>query len=230
MLALLIAAPNAWVVPTAPSLPGAATRRLPAAQMLDIPRIALPDTVTSVLADADLKNPNTLDDRAYGTYSAAAIAGTLVLFIPLSFVFGFLPGLVGDLVLSSLLGGGLLAFLALGGAGDDVGGKVNEIGGKVPLGLPKISFPDAIPFSDLSLKNPNSLSDADYATFGASVALGIAVIFLPLSLAFGFLPALIGDFAISALIGGGLCAFLALRKDGIADTVNELGGKLLDAL
>ena len=61
----------------------------------------------------DLKSPNELSDSEYNNYSAAAIGGTLVLLLPIGLLDGALLGFLRDFVISALLGGGLLAFLAL---------------------------------------------------------------------------------------------------------------------
>ena len=44
---------------------------------VNIPRLDLPDALAAPLAELDLKNPNTLSDDEYQSYSGAAIAGTL---------------------------------------------------------------------------------------------------------------------------------------------------------
>ena len=49
--------------------------------MVDIPRIELPESVTSVLKEQNLKNPNEMSTRQYNEYSGAAIAGTLFFFL-----------------------------------------------------------------------------------------------------------------------------------------------------
>ena len=61
-------------------------RRSPVRQMADIPRITLPDAVAEQLALFDLKNPNDLSTEEYNSYSAAAIAGTVLLLVPASYL------------------------------------------------------------------------------------------------------------------------------------------------
>ena len=99
----------------------------------NIPRITLPAAVGNVLGEAELKNPNDLDDEAYNTYSAAAIGGTLILFLlPLFDLLGF----IGDFIFSALIGGGALAYAAL--RKDVVGEYANKAGGYVMLGIDKV--------------------------------------------------------------------------------------------
>ena len=94
--------------------------------MIDIPRITLPDQVTSVLRDADLKNPNDMSNAEYNSYSAAAITGTLVLFVfPGSLVFD-VTGFFKDFAFAALLGGGLAAYLSL--RKDAAGDAANKVG------------------------------------------------------------------------------------------------------
>jgi hypothetical protein len=86
----------------------------------------------AALRDLDLKNPNDLDTTAYNEYSAAAIGGTLVLFLlPLFDIAGFL----GDFVLSALIGGGALAYAAL--RKDSAAEYANKFGGAVMQGIDK---------------------------------------------------------------------------------------------
>ena len=110
-----------------------AQRRLSIAPvMVDIPRITLPDPVADVLKEQDLKNPNEMDTTAYNEYSAAAIGGTLALFIiPLFDLFGFF----GDFVFSALIGGGALAYLSL--RKDAPAEYANKFGGLVMKGIDK---------------------------------------------------------------------------------------------
>ena len=93
------------------------------------------ECVGDVLKDVDFKNPNSLSQADYNTYSGAAIAGTLALFLPLLLVFD-VSGFVLDFVLSALLGGGLGAGLALskGGASD----AANKFGATVLSTVDKV--------------------------------------------------------------------------------------------
>ena len=88
-------------------------RRAPAPCMVDIPRITLPDTVSSTLKDLDLKNPNELTQEEYNSYSGAAIGGTLIIFLlPGSLIFD-VKGFFFDFIFAALIGGGLCAYLSL---------------------------------------------------------------------------------------------------------------------
>ena len=98
------------------------------------------------------------------------------------------------------------------------------------LDVPRLTLPSALDstFSDLSLKNPNKLSQDEYNTYSGAAIAGTLALLLPGALVFD-VTGVVGDFLFSALLGGGLAAFLALRTDGISSTVNSVGGKLLDA-
>ena len=56
--------------------PRASLRRAPVRAMVNIPRISLPDQVSEIIKQQDLKSPNELSDSEYNTYSAAAIQST----------------------------------------------------------------------------------------------------------------------------------------------------------
>ena len=132
MLALFSLA-AAFVVP-APLAHSARALRVAAPSMVDIPRITLPDAVGGVLQEQDLNNPNDLSTTDYNTYSAAAIGGTLILFLLPLFDLLSLPG---DLVFSALIGGGALAYLSL--RKDDVGKYANQFGGYVMVAVDKVA-------------------------------------------------------------------------------------------
>ena len=107
--------------------PRASLRRAPVRAMVNIPRISLPDQVSEIIKQQDLKSPNELSDSEYNTYSAAAIGGTLVLLLPIAALDGALFGFLKDFVISALLGGGLLAYLAL--RKDGLSEQANKFGG-----------------------------------------------------------------------------------------------------
>ena len=207
--------------------------RAPAARMVDIPRISIPDQLGSALADADLKNPNTLSQSEYNTYSGAAIGGTLALFIPGTFVFD-VSGVIGDFAVSALLGGGIAAALALSNTGASA--PANQFGAKLldaagGVSIPRVSLPSAIgdTLRDIDLKNPNALSDAEYNDYSGAAIGGTLLLFVPLLLVFdvsGFLL----DFVLSALLGGGLGAGLALSKGGASDAANSFGAAVIGVL
>jgi hypothetical protein len=232
---------DAFQVPPTAARAAAAPRASPAAvTMVDIPRLELPSAVTDALKDLDLKNPNQLSTADYNTYSAAAIGGTLALFLPGALVFD-ITGTIADFFVSATIGGGLGAFLAL--RKDELAGSVNDLGGKLlqtvgddaksdgGINIPRLTLPQAVVdvLKDIELKNPNELADVDYNKYSAAAIGGTLALFLPGALVFD-ITGTIADFLVSATIGGGLGAYLALRKDDIGDSVNELGGKLLGFL
>merc|ERR1712127_371738 len=55
---------------------------------VDVPRVQLPEAVTSMLKEQDLKNPNDLTTGEYNTYSAAAVGAPLVTMLLLGPVAG----------------------------------------------------------------------------------------------------------------------------------------------
>jgi len=229
MLPLLLGT-AAFVAPMARGV----VRTSPAVHMLDVPRLTLPSALDSTFSDLSLKNPNKLSQDEYNTYSGAAIAGTLALLLPGALVFD-VTGVVGDFLFSALLGGGLAAFLAL--RTDGISSTVNSVGGKLldaagGVDIPRITLPSAMDstFSDFDLNNPNKLSQAEYNTYSGAAIAGTLALFVPGAFFIFDVSGFVVDFLISALLGGGLCAFLALRTDGVSKTVNEIGGKLLDAV
>jgi len=95
---------------------------------VDVPRVQLPEAVTSMLKEQDLKNPNDLTTGEYNTYSAAAVGATLVTMLLLGPVAGIFDiyGVVLDFVFSALLGGGTLAYATL--RKDEVADYANKFG------------------------------------------------------------------------------------------------------
>ena len=78
----------------------------------------------------------------------------------------------------------------------------------------------------------------DYNTYSGAAIGGTLLFFLiPGAAVTGLLDGVkeilglvVKDFAFSAIIGGGLAAYLSLRKDEAGDFANEAGGKLLGAI
>jgi hypothetical protein len=210
-------------------LRSSATRRA-----VDIPRITLPGSLNGTFSDLGLNNPNELSQADYNTYSGAAIAGTLALLVPGAFIFDVKPVLY-DFLFSALLGGGLGAFLALKKDpstefANNVGSSLLGVAGGIDI--PRITLPDAISskFSDLGLNNPNELSQADYNTYSGAAIAGTLLLFVPGAFYIFSFKGFFLDFLCSALLGGGLGAYLALKKDPISKTANEVGGSLLAAV
>merc|ERR1719267_502916 len=106
--------------------------------------------------------------------------------------------------------------------------------------VPRITLPEPVTdkMADIDLKNPNDLDDEEYNTYSGAAIGGTLIFFLlPGALVFDLLDGfkeifflLVKDFAFSALIGGGLAAYLSLRKDEAGDFANQAGGKLLSAV
>jgi hypothetical protein len=197
-----------------------------------IPRITLPDAASKALKGIDLKDPNELSDKDYDAYSGAAILGTLIFFL--------LPGaainsldfgdILFDFVFSALTGGGIGAYAAL--RKDDIGEKANQFGGFLSgLGdIPRITLPSAITeaLTGIGLKSPNDLSNADYNSYSGAAILGTLSIFATLGAAVADIEilALPANFIFSALTGGGIAAYAALRSDDIGTKAREIGGKV----
>jgi len=106
------------------------------------------------------------------------------------------------------------------------------------LNIPRLALPDVVEgaIEGLDLKNPNELDDDEYNGYaGAAIAGTLAFFLLPGLLISGLgevavqaLTAVLQDFVLSALIGGGAAIYFSLRKDSIGDTVNGLGQSLLE--
>jgi hypothetical protein len=209
----------------------AVRQRQGATKMVDIPRITLPDAISEKLSELDLKNPNELSNTDYNTYAGAAILGTLVFYV--LFENESFGELLVTFLLSALTGGGLGAYLSL--RDDQVGEYANQAGKLLSaLGdLPRVKLPDAVTdvIKEQGLKNPNELSTIDYNTYSSAAILGTLLAILPAS---GIVDinsfAIIRDFIVSALIGGGASAYLSLRKDDLGGYANKGGKLVIDTL
>mmetsp|Transcript_16833 Transcript_16833/g.25454 ORF Transcript_16833/g.25454 Transcript_16833/m.25454 type:complete len:297 (+) Transcript_16833:97-987(+) len=227
----------------------------PSTLYLNVPRVTLPEVVSSKLADYDLKNPNEMSTDDYNSYSGAAIGGTLLFFLlPGALVTGLygalgaiLGGAVFDFAFAALIGGGLAIYLSL--RKDELGETVRSSGLSVysaiqEAGLPVVprqQVPDIVgeKLSEFDLLSINDLSSDDYDGYAGAAVAGTLLFFLfPGTLLTGIagtltesvLPSILSDFILSALIGGGAAIYLSLRNDEVGDTVNGFGSKLLDAL
>ena len=58
----------------------------------------------SRLPSLNIKNPNTLSDSEYDTYSGAAIGGTLAFMIPGALLFFDVSGFIADFIFGALIG------------------------------------------------------------------------------------------------------------------------------
>merc|ERR1711966_588721 len=83
-----------------------------ALKMVDVPRVALPEQVTTVLAEQELKNPNDLPADEYNKYAAALIGAQWITALLGTQIFD-ISGLLFDGAFASL-GGGAAAYAALG--------------------------------------------------------------------------------------------------------------------
>ena len=121
-------------------------------------------------------------------------------------------GVLFDFLFSALIGGGVAAFAALAGVG-----PVNAVGAKLidatGADVPRLTLPDALDgtFNDFDLKNPNTMSQAEYNAYSGAAIAGTLALFLPGALAIFDISGFIGDFAFSALMGGGAAALLAAQ-------------------
>jgi len=106
--------------------------------------------------------------------------------------------------------------------------------------IPRVSVPDAVEdvLAEQGLKNPNDLAQADYNTYsGAAIGGTLLFFLLPGAFLFDitgilseFLFKIIGDFIVSAAIGGGLCIYLSLRKDELGEYANKFGAVFLQGV
>ncbi|MGK3743402.1 MAG: hypothetical protein ACI8RD_002027 [Bacillariaceae sp.] len=108
------------------------------------------------------------------------------------------------------------------------------------VSLPRLDLPDAVTdkLADFDLKNPNAMNEEEYRSYsGAAIAGTLLFLLLPGALLSGIFNnlgtvavAVLIDFLVSALIGGGVFIYLSLRSDSIGETVREYGFKLFSAV
>jgi len=149
-----------------------------------------------------------------------------------------LGSVVGDFLFSAIIGGGLAAYLSL--RADQAGEYANKFGATlvdaVGVDIPRITLPDAVTeaIKSVDLKSPNDLSTTEYNSYSGAAIGGTLIFFLlPGALIFDLLDALgpvVGDFLFSAIIGGGLAAYLSLRADQAGEYANKFGAALVDAV
>uniref|UniRef100_A0A7S3ASX9 H(+)-exporting diphosphatase n=1 Tax=Haptolina ericina TaxID=156174 RepID=A0A7S3ASX9_9EUKA len=132
----LLSLASAFVLPT-PLANSAVQHRASMPKMIDIPRITLPDAVTSALKEQGLSNPNEMSTRQYNEYSGAAIGGTLILFVlPGSLLFD-VSGFFKDFAFAAIIGGGIAAYLSL--RKDAAGDAANKFGATLLDTVDKLS-------------------------------------------------------------------------------------------
>lgn len=94
--------------------------------------------------------------------------------------------------------------------------------------IPRLTLPDAVtgPLTkDLGLKNPNDLSNNEYNSYSGAAILGTLVFYVTIGalITDNDIIGLVKDFVFSALTGGGILAYLSLRKDALGGAANGLG-------
>jgi hypothetical protein len=234
MLSLAALAATAFMAPPHSSL-ALGLQRTPAPVMVNIPRITLPSTVTDVMKDVDLKNPNMMSDAEYNAYSGAAIGGTLIFFVLGALTAFDVTGAIYCFLFAALNGGGLCAALAL--SNTPASDPVNSFGTKVldtlgGISVPRLTLPSAAAegMTSVDLKNPNAMSDSEYQAYSGA-AIGGTLIFLGVGVFFGIdVSGAVFDFVLSALTGGGVCAALALSNTPASEPLNKFGAAVLSAV
>ena len=100
--------------------------------------------------------------------------------------------------------------------------------------VPRITLPSAVTdvLKEQDLKNPNDMTTADYNSYSAAAVGGTLAFMLLLGPLTGIfdISGAVGDFAFSALIGGGALAYAALRKDEAGEYANKFGTVLLETV
>jgi hypothetical protein len=170
---------------------------------VNIPRLELPGAIADKLVEFDHKNPNSMNEEEYRSYSGAAIAGTLLFFLlPGALVSGLYSDIgpvvsaaLLDFSFSALIGGGLAIYLSL--RSDSIGDTVREYGYKLlaaakdatGIGTLRYDLPSAVTdvmTGQLGLVNPNSMNEKDYDGYsGAAVAGTLAFFLLPGAISLG---------------------------------------------
>jgi len=99
------------------------------------------------------------------------------------------------------------------------------------LSIPRIQLPPAVAdqLAEFDLKNPNELSDSEYNTYSGAAIGGTLALMIPGALLLFDVSGFIADFLFGALVGGGLCAYFALRKDQASEYANKFGATVLSA-
>ena len=205
-----------------------------ALKMVDVPRVALPEQVTTVLAEQELQNPNDLPAEEYNKYAAALIGAQWITALLGTQIFD-VSGFAFDFVFAALIGGGAAAFLSLYKDTSEYGMKVGEVlmqaAEKVDVKeIPKITVPEQVtaPLADAGLMNPNELSTEDYNKYAAAT-IGTTFVFLLLGSQIFDISGLLFDGAFASL-GGGAAAYAALGKTEAKEYVNKFGEAILSAV
>ena len=115
------------------------------------------------------------------------------------------------------------------------GAALMDVAGKAGVtDVPRISLPSAVTdvLKEQDLKDPNDMTTADYNSYSAAAVGGTLAFMLLLGPLTGIfdISGAVGDFAFSALIGGGALAYAALRKDEAGEYANKFGTVLLETV
>merc|ERR1711924_331962 len=100
---------------------------------------------------------------------------------------------------------------------------------RVQVGVPRIDLPAQVSdgIKSVDLKSPNELTEEEYNSYSAAIG-GTLLMLIPVAYYDGLLFEFAKSFAISALLGGGLGAYLSLRKDGVGEKAGELGSAVVN--
>ena len=80
----------------------------------------------------------------------------------------------------------------------------------------------------VDLKSPNELTEEEYNSYSGAAIGGTLLMLIPVAYYDGLLFEFAKSFAISALLGGGLGAYLSLRKDGVGEKAGEFGSAVVN--
>lgn len=123
----------------------------------------------------------------------------------------------------------LLALVATASAFVAPQTAVRGVASKLHVDIPRISLPDQVAdvLKDQGLKSPNDLSVEEYNSYSGAAIGGTLLLLVPIAYLDELLFAIVKDFAIAAILGGGAGAYLSLRSDSAGEAANKLGAGLL---
>jgi len=143
-------------------------------------------------------------------------------------------GAIYCFLFAALNGGGLCAALALSKTpasepGNSVGTKVRDTRG---VSVPRLTLPSSVTdgMTQVDLKNPNAMSDAEYSAYSGAAIGGTLIFFLVPGAVYIDVSGAVFDFIFSALTGGGICAALALSNTPASEPLNKFGASVLSAV
>ena len=79
----------------------------------------------------------------------------------------------------------------------------------------------------VDLKSPNELTEEEYNSYSGAAIGGTLLLLVPIAYLDELLFAIVKDFAIAAILGGGAGAYLSLRSDSAGEAANKFGAGLL---